>query len=127
MIRRLAAASLLAALATLEGCTSVELDVSECERLRSFSCGCFRECRPEDQEVIEADKAGECTARLKSAYESWRETCAAGAECGGDCRFAWSNCTFEVYREVGLEPSNACPGVDAGASDSGPADGAATD
>lgn len=92
-------------LVTGGGC-GLESEGMGCDRLEQFSCGCFPSCQQMDIAAIDSKKSEACDEQIRADFERFRECASNG--CGGDCRYGWSSCAFEVYREVGLDPESVC-------------------
>lgn len=89
------------------GC-AVEDEARGCERLADFSCGCFPQCRVEDEAAIDSGNSAMCNTRLRGQFKTWK-VCAKQRMCEEECRFGWGECAFPLYEEVGLNPSDECP------------------
>jgi hypothetical protein len=89
--------------------------VEECERLQSYSCGCFPLCQGDDRAAIESHDPGVCARRLEEDFRNW-QACASGLRpsgmrCDQACTYGWGTCAFEVYQQAGLAADDVCDKV----------------
>jgi hypothetical protein len=110
MLRRLLLVSALASTAC-----NASVHVEECERLHRLACDCFPLCQKDDQAAVESSDPAVCEKKLREDFDTW-QVCASGLRQGGmrcdqSCTYGWGTCAFDIYRQAGLAPANACDKV----------------
>lgn len=88
---------------------SLQTSVEACDRLRSFSCGCFPLCQSNDASAIDRQNSSVCTDRLRAAYDTWK-VCSPenGGACQSGCEFGWGECAHRYYRQLNLPVDEPC-------------------